>query len=141
MKDSFSMANMAPQVPGLNRAEWERLEEDVRAWAWKRGDLLVYVGPVLKAHPKTIGSDHVAVPAAFWKVVVDIGSGDALAFEMPQKPIAKGDLKPWETTLGAIKRDAGIELPLPHDAHADAKPALWPVDVKGWKAAKKSKCH
>jgi len=34
--DSFSMANMAPQLPGLNRAEWEHLEETVRAWAFAR---------------------------------------------------------------------------------------------------------
>jgi DNA/RNA endonuclease G (NUC1) len=27
------MANMAPQLPGLHRAEWEHLEETVRAWA------------------------------------------------------------------------------------------------------------
>lgn len=33
MRDSFSMANMAPQLPRLNRAEWKRLEEMVRAWA------------------------------------------------------------------------------------------------------------
>jgi endonuclease G len=140
MKDSFSLANMAPQLPGLNRAEWERLEETVRVWAWARGDLIVYVGPVLKSHPKMIGSDHVQVPAAFWKVVVDATTGNALAFEMPQKAIKKGDLGPWETTIRAIEKTAGIELPLPANARTDEELALWPADLSGWKAAKKKKC-
>jgi endonuclease G len=63
MSDSFSMANMAPQIPGLNRAEWEHLEETVRAWAFARGELIVFVGPVIRDHPQTIGADHVAVPS------------------------------------------------------------------------------
>jgi endonuclease G len=36
MHDSFSMANMTPQLAGLNRAEWERLEETVRARVQRR---------------------------------------------------------------------------------------------------------
>ncbi len=36
--ESFSMLNIAPQLPGLNRKQWERLEEAARAWAWERGD-------------------------------------------------------------------------------------------------------
>jgi hypothetical protein len=54
LSDSFSMANMAPQLPGLNRAEWEHLEETVRSWALVRGELLIFVGPVLPAKPETI---------------------------------------------------------------------------------------
>jgi endonuclease G len=94
MRDSFSMANMAPQKHALNGAEWERLEETIRAWAWKRGELIVYVGSVWGERPKSIGVHHVAVPTAFWKVVVDPKKHEAIAFFMPYKPIPKGSLSP-----------------------------------------------
>src|SRR5690348_1945306 len=68
---TFSMVNVAPQRPGLNRDEWELLEEYVRAWALERGSLIVYVGPVLSSGDPTIGPDHVDVPSAFWKLVID----------------------------------------------------------------------
>jgi endonuclease G len=140
MKDSFSMANMAPQLPGLNRAEWERLEETVRAWAWQRGDLIVYVGPIFKASKRAIGPDHVQVPSAFWKVIVAVETGEALAFEMPQRAIKKGDLRPWETTIVTIEKAIGIVLPLPANTNINKEPALWATDLNGWKAAKKKKC-
>jgi len=141
VRESFSMANMAPQLPGLNRNQWKRLEETVRAWAWKRGDLIVYVGTVLSAHPKTIGADHVAVPVKFWKVVADLKTGDVLAFEMPQKAIKIGKLEPWEVTVVQVEQDAGLQLPLPPHAHENAKPALWTADLKGRAAAEKAKCQ
>lgn len=138
--DSFSMANMAPQKPGLNRAQWERLEESVRAWAWSRGELLIYVGPVLAAKPKTIGAHHVAVPSKFWKVILDRDSADALAFMLPQKSIPKGKLDPWQVTIADVEAAAAIALPLPHDIARDTKSKLWPADLKGWAAAHRKAC-
>lgn len=143
MSDSFSLANMAPQLPGLNRMQWERLEESVRAWAWNRGDLLVYVGPVLHGGEPTIGPDHVAVPAAFWKVIVDTKTGEAIGFEMPQQSIPKGDLTPWQKSVADIQQDAQVFLPLPATAtHAAAEtPTLWPADLSGWHKAHSAACH
>lgn len=138
--DSFSMANMAPQVPGLNRQQWERLEETVRAWAWGHEQATVYVGPVLSDHPKTIGKDKVAVPSAFWKVIVDGQTQAAIGFEFPQKAIAKGDLEPWVKPIEEIEHDAHIMLPLPSAIDIDAKAKLWPVDLGAWRAAHKQAC-
>jgi len=84
MSDSFSMANMAPQRPGLNRAQWERIEETVRVWATDRGNLIVYVGPVLVNTSHTISKDKVVVPTAFWKVIVDPDKKEAPRFRAPQ---------------------------------------------------------
>lgn len=139
MSDSFSMANMAPQLPGLNRAEWEHLEETVRAWAFARGELTIFVGPVIPDHPKTIGADHVAVPSAFWKVIWDRNKSEALAFMMPQRAIAKGDLKPWETTIADIEKAAGVELPV-ENIDPTAKPALWPSSITGYRKEHKAAC-
>jgi endonuclease G len=132
--DSFSMVNIAPQVPGLNRMQWERLEESVRSWALNRGDLLIYVGPVISDKPKML--HDIAIPDAFWKIIVDRKSGEVLAFEMPQTAIAKGALEPWVVTVSAIEKDTGIKFALPKVQ----APVLWPVDLAGWHAAHKKAC-
>jgi endonuclease G len=140
MSDSFSMANMAPQRPGLNREEWEHLEETVRAWALARGELIIYTGPVLPTKPQTIGDDGVAVPTAFWKIVIDPNQRQALAFMMPQRTIKKGDLRPWQTSPAAVEQAAGIKLSLPAGIDESAMPKLWPASIAGWRAEKKRVC-
>jgi endonuclease G len=131
--DSFSMVNIAPQLPGLNRMQWERLEESVRSWALERGDLLIYVGPVISDKPKML--HDIAIPSAFWKVIVDRKSGEVLAFEMPQEAIAKGPLEPWLTTVKAIEQETGIKFSVKGGAQT-----VWPVDLAGWHAAHKKAC-
>ena len=136
-KDSFSMVNVAPQLPGLNRQEWERLEEDVRSWALQRGKLLVYVGPEVGKKDKKING--VDVPTAFFKVIVDEKSGEVLAFEMPQRDLAKGDLGPFFSTVASIEALTGIKF-----AHAieAAKPPkdIWDADLAAWHAKHKQAC-
>jgi endonuclease G len=138
--DTFSMANMAPQLPGLNRQGWERLEETVRAWAWARGKVQVYVGPIINPGEPTIGPDAVTVPNGFWKVVVDQARGEAIAFIMPQKPIAKGDLTPFETSIGTVEVAAGMRLPLPAAVDRGSVPPLWSADLKAWRKMHKQAC-
>lgn len=132
-QQSFSMANMAPQAPGLNRQQWERLEETVRAWATERGPLSIYVGPVLGT--KTIGRGRINVPLGFWKVVEDKG-GAVIAFYMANKKIAKGPLNPQLTTVGRIEAMVGIKLPVP-DAYAAG---VWPVDLTAFRKARERAC-
>jgi endonuclease G len=140
MHDSFSMANMTPQLPGLNRRQWERLEEAVRAWAADRGDLIIYVGPVIKREPRTIGDDHVVVPSAFWKVVIDPTRQEALAFIMPQTEIPKGPLEPFKKTIADVEAASGVKLPLPAGIDPTALAAIWPADLRGWRAKHKAAC-
>lgn len=140
MSDSFSMVNMAPQVPGLNRAQWLRLEESVRAYAFARGEVIVYVGPVLGDDPKTIGRGKVAVPQAFWKVIVDPAKAEAIAFAMPQQAIPKGDLAPWQFTISDVDRSARATLPLPEGVERSKRAPLWSADLKGWNAAHRRAC-
>jgi endonuclease G len=141
MSDSFSLANMAPQLPGLNRAEWERIEETVRAWAWQRGDLVIYVGPVIGAGDATIGDDRVDVPTAFWKVLVDPALGEAIGFEMPQQAISKGDLTPWVKSIADIDAAVGISIPLPAGIDASSAGVLWPADLPGWRRTHQAACN
>jgi endonuclease G, mitochondrial len=139
--DSFSMANMAPQRGGLNRQEWERLEETVRAWAYAHGPMQIYVGPVVPDEPAHLRHTNVAIPSAFWKVVIGLDVDDALAFVMPNKNIAKGDLSPWQVTIEAVEQAAHIKLPLPEGLDVQSKPVLWPADRAAWQAAKSQYCR
>lgn len=140
--DSFSLANIAPQLPGLNRQQWERLEETARAWAWMRGSVAIYVGPQFLAGLPTagIGGDAgrgpVAVPTGFWKVLADPKSGEAIGFAMPQQTIPKGDLAPWRAPVAAIAALAGLAFPVPA---VDQGP-LWPADLAGYRLARKTAC-
>jgi endonuclease G len=109
-------------------------------WATDRNSLIIYVGPIVLNSNQTIGKDHVVVPTAFWKVLVDPTNGDALAFVMSQKDIAIATLLPWQTSIHTIEQAAGIELPLPNNTDRDAKPHLWPADLKRWNAKHKAAC-
>jgi endonuclease G len=142
MFDSFSMLNMAPQKPALNRQGWKRLEEIVRVWASDRGNLVVYVGPVLlkRNKPRTIGRHKVAVPQEFWKVIVDIEKKEALAFVMPQAKVPAGKLDEWTTSIADVERIAGVKLALPPGVDRKDTPKLWPAELSAWKTKKKALC-
>jgi endonuclease G, mitochondrial len=77
-RGSFSLANMVPQAPELNRGPWEEYESAVRALARRRGELYVVTGPLFEgAHLRRAG--RVLVPSSVWKAVYDPGSGKAAA--------------------------------------------------------------
>jgi DNA/RNA endonuclease G (NUC1) len=95
---------------------------------------------VLAASRTTIGTDHVAVPLAFWKVIVDPARHEAIGFVLPQANIPKGDLAPWMKSVEAVEEIAGVQLPLPDGVDRFAVAAVWPADLKGWRAKHKATC-
>ena len=73
MSETFYMSNMTPQAPAFNRGIWQQLEAQVRRWAAEYGRAYVVAGPVLDAPASdyaAIGENAVAVPRAFYKVVL-----------------------------------------------------------------------
>ena len=71
MEESFYMTNICPQVPNLNRGDWNDLEEKTREWAKRYGSAYVACGPIYRNKtPKRIGTHEVAVPDAFFKVIL-----------------------------------------------------------------------
>lgn len=139
-KSTFSMLNVEPQLPGLNRQGWERLEEDVRAWARTRQALIVYVGPIYEKSTPLIGADKLLVPSAFFKVVVDPTTKQVMGFIMPQKAIRKGSPVPWRALLSDIQSRAAITLALPSGYEEVANASTWPADLKGWRRAHTAAC-
>ena len=111
-RESFSMANVEPQLAGLNRQGWERLEETARAEACVRGRVDIFSGPIYPAIDH-IGSEGLPVPKAFFKVVVDSANEWGIAFIAPQAALTKGDALSTVVSINAVEQAAGISLPLP----------------------------
>jgi endonuclease G len=140
-RQSFYLSNMSPQASHLNQWQWENLEAATRAWALSRQTLIVLDGPIWAKSPRTIGNDHVAIPKAYWKVIVDPGSNEVQAFVMNNEPTPKQDLAPFMVTVAEIENATGITLPLPAGIDKSKSAALWPIDMAGFVKAKKEKCQ
>lgn len=70
MMATFSMANIAPQVPALNRGAWKRIEDATRSYAKGGHPVTVMADAVFwQADTLRIGRSRVAVPHAFVKTV------------------------------------------------------------------------
>jgi len=74
-KETFSLANMVPQLGVLNRNGWSRLEAYVRSLTLRLGEAYVVTGPLYEgASLKRIGG-RVLVPSSTWKAVWVPGQG------------------------------------------------------------------
>ncbi len=75
--DSFSMANMVPQAPKLNRGTWSRIEAAVRRLAEAQDGVYVVSGPVFRgANLRSLPGGEL-VPSAVFKAVLEPGVGAA----------------------------------------------------------------
>ncbi len=109
--ESFYMSNISPQVPAFNQGIWNDLEEQVRRWADKNGELYIVTGPVLAGNLPVIGAEDVAVPKYYYKVILDYHAPDfkAIGFIMPNeasdKPIAA-----YAVTVDSVQSFTGINF-------------------------------
>lgn len=72
---TFSLANMQPQTPDLNRQVWKRLEDFSRDLVEQDNELYIVAG--CYGGRRTIGrANKVTVPAKCWKVIVVLPEGD-----------------------------------------------------------------
>lgn len=124
-EDSNVLSNAAPQLPGLNRAAWKALEIRTRSWALDRGRLIIYVGPIYSQKgSKTIGTNHVVVPEAFYKVLVDPRTRHVVAFIYPHQA-SRATPGAFKTSLAEVQRRTGLVLPVPDRPVSPRE--LWPV--------------
>ncbi|MDB5745098.1 MAG: non-specific endonuclease [Polaromonas sp.] len=80
MDQSFSLANMVPQVARHNSGPWAKIENDTRKYASRaKGDVFVITGPVFDQSSVTIGANQVRVPSHLFKLVYDEQTGRAWA--------------------------------------------------------------
>jgi len=143
MGDSYLLTNVAPQEPGLNRHAWVRLEQAVRIWTSQRSQLVVITGPVFPTSNETptvkyavIGENRVAVPAAFFKIVVDVrvpSLPEALAFMFPNdeslNPRIPFDDDRFRVSIDELERLTGLDFlsALPESAQARVESQIQPI--------------
>ena len=99
MDETFYLSNMCPQQPSFNRQFWRELEARTRSWVRERGEAYEITGPIFwngkTITPKytytTIGTNAVAIPTHFYKIIVapvERGSTEyeAIAFLAENQP-------------------------------------------------------
>lgn len=80
MAATFSMANIAPQVPALNRGAWKRIEDACRRYARGGHSVTIIADAIFwQADTLRIGHSRVAVPHAFVKTV-RLRANDSIIF-------------------------------------------------------------
>lgn len=113
MKESFSMANICPQLQVLNGGAWGKLEDKCRQWAVKDSALIIIAGPVLN-NPRPdefIGEAEIAVPKAFFKVIASPWSNPprGIGFVMPNGRV-NGGMQAAVVTIDSIESLTGHDF-------------------------------
>ncbi len=108
---TFLMSNVSPQEHSFNAGVWNRLEQKTRFWATKYKGIYVITGGILKPNLKTIGTEKVAVPEAFYKIILDYTQPEvkAIAFLVPHKKSDKA-LYSFVTSIDEIESLTQIDF-------------------------------
>ena len=112
MDESFFMSNISPQSPQLNRGIWKELEELVREWAVTDSAILIATGPLLSPELKRLGKNRVAIPNAFYKVIVSpYGKNPkGIGFIFENKGYKGVELHKLVRSIDAVERRAKIDF-------------------------------
>ncbi|MBE0424710.1 MAG: DNA/RNA non-specific endonuclease, partial [Lutibacter sp.] len=109
--ETFFTSNVSPQTYEFNSGVWNRLEQKVRYWAKKYNKLYIVTGGILTPNLKTIGTEKVAVPQYFYKIILDYNGAEtkAIAFLVPHEKSEKG-LYQFVTSIDEIEMLTGIDF-------------------------------
>lgn len=111
-RETFLMSNIVPQRHALNAGLWRGLEEKIAtSYPARYSEVWVITGPVFAAQPKTL-RDGVAIPEAFFLIVVDENEGKlrTMAFLVPQETPASSDPERFLTTIDEVQRRTGLDF-------------------------------
>lgn len=75
VRKTYTMANIIPQAPMVNRKTWIKVEKLERQVAIKLGSVNILNGVVYSSNPKRIGKNKIAVPYGFWKMIYNDEKG------------------------------------------------------------------
>lgn len=101
--DSFSLVNIAPQRPALNRSLWREVESDVRGFVYENNEAYVVTGTAFtNARIKQLNKS-VLVPSAIYKAVFIPSRDEAAVYYAPNDDSLKLEvisLKELESRIG-----------------------------------------
>ena len=112
MEETFLMSNISPQTYEFNVGIWRELEEQVRDWARKNHSLYIITGPLFSSGSMTqIGANQVALPHAFFKVILDHGDPEikAIGFVIPNN-ISDQPLQDYVHSIDEIEEKTGLDF-------------------------------
>lgn len=130
-EETFLMSNISPQKHALNAGPWKALEQRIATnYPGRFGEVWVLAGPVFAAQPDRL-KRRVAVPTAFFMIILDESEGRlrAEAFLLPQAAAA-AELDTYLTNIDEIERRTGLDflsdLPDPAETALEARVAAQP---------------
>jgi len=150
--ESFSLANMIPQVPELNRSLWAHVEATARGLALAYGDVWVVTGVAFEGQGLRRIGGRVLVPSAVYKAVYVPSANAAAAWWAPNAEPGTSyeviSISELENRAGVdvfpgldkAVRERGAKLP-PPSAAADRISGPAPVRQPAAKAAKPAEGH
>ncbi len=109
ISESYYLSNVSPQKELFNKGAWFNLESQVRQWANEEGKLFVVSGPIFDEGKTTIGTNKVAVPASFYKVVYSASNKKMIAFKMPNIEISK-ITESYLVNVDLLEKETGIDF-------------------------------
>lgn len=110
MQESFLLSNMTPQTASFNRGIWKTLEDKVRAWASKSEELWVVTGPNLNSIKGYLGANKVAIPSAFYKVLVKKTGNKLEGVGILLNNSSSGNLLGYMTSIRSVEKATGINF-------------------------------
>ena len=135
MSETFYMSNMSPQARNFNGGIWRELEEQARYWAKRNTELYVVSGPVFSLEPKSyIGENEVAVPQAYFKVLLDIHEPQSkgIGFVIPNE-VSYDPLFDYAVSIDDVEELTGFDFfgelipaELEGEVEAEVNIDLWP---------------
>lgn len=138
-KQTFLYTNMCPQNHDLNKGDWNDLEIQCRYWAKEVGDVYIVTGPVFYNGVKqTIGNHKVAVPDAFFKVLLAKGrKTKAIGFVYPNQSGHK-DMNEYVVSVDKVESITGMDFfsLLDDRVEEDVESATYQRMIDEWKVEK-----
>ena len=111
MDECHLLTNICPQYGQLNGGEWKDLEDACRDWARDYGCIYIVCGPIFYSDgPRLIGEHDIAVPDAFFKVVLRLGRNpQALGFIYPNDRCS-GPMSDFVMSVDEVEKTVGLDF-------------------------------
>ena len=112
MSESFLLSNMSPQLPGLNRGEWKRLEEWIRDLAQQFDTIAIVTGPLFNGAEKKTKDKGIPVPGAFFKVLLvkdEMKHYQAIGFILPNLEKTQ-DFLNYAVSVDSVEHSSGLDF-------------------------------
>jgi len=130
MSETFFYSNMSPQLAVHNGAVWRELEETSRDWVLEKGTTYIVTGPIVGDRPKRIGGNRVAVPDAFYRVMLT-ENGEGIGFIIPHEKQTE-PLEDFAVSIDEVEQATGLDF-FPEQTDLATETLEASVDKKAWR--------